>query len=249
MGDGKCWDLSRRYSEFYEFYIAMLNTFPETAHNSQSLPCPPRRVKRDGRTVFEGLRHALDEYIQRTMIMPRRISASMLVRNFFNAKLDQDVKTNRSGLRGEHRSRQSVLPIRQKGFSRERRTDPASSPMSEGSAIKQVSFPQSQKSNLQSASMPSNMTESRSGEEDGTIKVNVLFRDNIVFIRAPQDVSYSELKTLLISSLQVRDDILIQYKEEKINSFIDLENDNHLAVARQRNPELTLHVASNTGVG
>jgi len=74
------------------------------------------------------------------------------------------------------------------------------------------------------------------------MKVKVFFQDDIIALRLPQDVVFAALKEKLIERLKVNEDIVIQYKDEPTNSLIDLENDDNLDVALQRNPKLTLYV-------
>lgn len=106
MDNGEYWNLDRRYSELYEFYLAMSNTFPETATSRHTLPHPLTRTKGTDETMLEDIGHALDEYIRNIMTMPCDISASMLVRNFFEPKLGRDVKiANPVRLRGEYQLR------------------------------------------------------------------------------------------------------------------------------------------------
>ena len=74
------------------------------------------------------------------------------------------------------------------------------------------------------------------------MKVKVFFQDDIIAIRVPQDITYSALKEKLIERLKLQDEFTIQYKDEPTNTLIDLENDDNMDVALQRNPKLTLYV-------
>lgn len=106
-------------------------------------------------------------------------------------------------------------------------------------------FLHSQASNLTQASTSSSMKASNAG--GGGMKVKVFFQDDIIAIRVPQEISFEALKERLMERLKVNENILVQYKDEPTNSFIDLENDDNLDVALQRNPKLTLYVAFNVG--
>lgn len=79
------------------------------------------------------------------------------------------------------------------------------------------------------------------------MKVKVFFQDDIIALRVPQDIVFGALREKLIERLKVNEEIVIQYKDEPTNSFIDLENDDNLDVALQRNPKLTLYVNYATG--
>ena len=75
------------------------------------------------------------------------------------------------------------------------------------------------------------------------MKIKVFFQEDIIAIRVPVNISFAGLKQKLINRLRVNEDILIQYKDEQTNSYIDMENDSELEVALTRNPKLTLYVA------
>lgn len=100
-------------------------------------------------------------------------------------------------------------------------------------------FLHSQASNLTQASTSSSM---KAGNAGGAMKVKVFFQEDIVAIRVPQDIVFSALKERLMERLKLNENIVIQYKDEPTNSLIDLENDDNLDVALQRNPKLTLYV-------
>jgi len=74
------------------------------------------------------------------------------------------------------------------------------------------------------------------------MKVKVFFQEDIIAIRVPQDISFQALKDKLRDRLKVNEDIVIQYKDEPTNSYIDLLSDEQLDIALQRNPKLTLYV-------
>jgi bud emergence protein 1 len=79
------------------------------------------------------------------------------------------------------------------------------------------------------------------------MKVKVFFQDDIIALRLPQDVVFAALKEKLMERLKVRDDIVIQYKDEPTNTLLDLDNDDNLDVALQRNPKLALYVSYASG--
>ena len=87
----------------------------------------------------------------------------------------------------------------------------------------------------------------KAGNAGGAMKVKVFFQDDIIALRVPQDVVFTALKEKLVERLKVNEQIVIQYKDEPTNSLIDLENDDNLDVALQRNPKLTLFVNYATG--
>jgi len=82
----------------------------------------------------------------------------------------------------------------------------------------------------------------KAANTQGPMKVKVFFQEDIIAIRVPQDIVFVALKERLMERLKLNEDIAIQYKDEGTNSLIDLENDDNLDVALQRNPKLTLYV-------
>ena len=74
------------------------------------------------------------------------------------------------------------------------------------------------------------------------MKVKVFFQEDIIAIRVPQDISFQSLKEKLCDRLKIDEDIVVQYKDEPTNGYVDLNNDGDLNTALQRNPKLTLYV-------
>ncbi|KAI9865173.1 MAG: bud emergence protein 1 [Trichoglossum hirsutum] len=86
MEDGRHWELSRFYQDFYDFQIALLTEFPEDAGNAgkpRTLPFMPGPVTIVTDTISNGRRQNLDEYIKKLLAMPPKISRCHLVRQLF----------------------------------------------------------------------------------------------------------------------------------------------------------------------
>lgn len=267
MEDGRWWELSRYYADFYDFQIALLEMFPEEAGNKgkpRTLPFMPGPVAHVTDAISNGRRQNLDEYMKKIVGMPPHISKSMLVRNLFKPKPGQDFEIDPNALGEDYRlsagSQQSMQPVSRVSSNQ----IPAGSayggmpppsgrmsqqqrqmPMSAGGGMERPPFLHSQASNLTQASTSSSMKANNAG--GGGMKVKVFFQDDIIAIRVPQEISFEALKERLMERLKVNENILVQYKDEPTNSFIDLENDDNLDVALQRNPKLTLYVAFNVG--
>lgn len=264
MEDGRWWELSRYYADFYDFQIALLEMFPEEAGNRgkpRSLPFMPGPVAHVTDAISNGRRQNLDEYIKKVVGMPPHISKSMLVRNLFKPKPGQDFEIDPNALGEDYRlsggSQQSMQPVSRVssnqigpgsaygGMSSGRTSQQQRQmAMSAGGGMERPPFLHSQASNLTQASTSSSMKANNTG---GGMKVKVFFQDDIIAIRVPQEISFGALKERLMERLKVNENILVQYKDEATNSFIDLENDDNLDVALQRNPKLTLYVAFNVG--
>ncbi|KAL6244561.1 bud emergence protein 1 [Rhinocladiella similis] len=264
MEDGRWWELSRYYADFYDFQIALLEMFPEEAGNKgkpRTLPFMPGPVAHVTDAISNGRRQNLDEYIKKIVAMPSHISKSMLVRNLFKPRPGQDFEIDPSALGEDYRlsegSQQSTqqltrvstgqqpagtgyggMAMPNSSRSSQQRPPP---PMTAGPgmALAGPPFLHSQASNLTQASTSSSM---RAGNANGPMKVKVFFQDDIIAIRVPQDIAFSALKERLMERLKLDDDIVVHYKDELSNSMLELENDDHLDEALQRNPKLTLHV-------
>lgn len=260
MEDGRWWELSRYYADFYDFQIALLEMFPEEAGNKgkpRTLPFMPGPVAHVTDAISNGRRQNLDEYIKQIVAMPPHISKSMLVRNLFKPKPGQDFEIDPSALGEDYRlsagSQQSMQAVSRIGSNQQgmgagyggmpppggRMSQQSRIPMSAGGGMDRPPYLHSQNSNLTQTSTSSSITGSTPA---AAIKVKVFFQDDIIAIRVPQDISFSALKARLMERLKLNEDIAIQYRDEPTNSMLDLENDDNLDVALQRNPKLTLQV-------
>jgi bud emergence protein 1 len=74
------------------------------------------------------------------------------------------------------------------------------------------------------------------------MKVKVFFQDDIIAIRVPSDVNFQQLQDKLRERLKVSDEMVVQYRDEPSNGFVDMLSDNDLDLALQRNSKLTLRV-------
>ncbi|EQL36359.1 bud emergence protein 1, variant 2 [Blastomyces dermatitidis ATCC 26199] len=86
MEDGRYWELSRYYHDFYDFQIALLREFEEEAGNKgkpRTLPFMPGPVTHVTEKISSGRRQNLDEYIKKLLSMPPHISRCQLVRQLF----------------------------------------------------------------------------------------------------------------------------------------------------------------------
>ncbi|OAX77141.1 hypothetical protein ACJ72_08564, partial [Emergomyces africanus] len=86
MEDGRHWELSRYYHDFYDFQISLLRQFEEEAGNRgkpRTLPFMPGPVTHVTDAISNGRRQNLDEYIKKLLSMPPHISRCQLVRQLF----------------------------------------------------------------------------------------------------------------------------------------------------------------------
>jgi bud emergence protein 1 len=263
MEDGRHWELSRYYADFYDFQIALLENFPEEAGNkgkSRTLPFMPGPVAHVTDAISNGRRQNLDEYIRNILSMPPHISKCMLVRKLFAPRhgdfeidpnaIGEDYRLSGTSQQSASRdlsnqgSRQSSNS--QQGYtsasaaiSRAAR-DPRSQPPMSASAASGFAGPHL---HTQASTLTQGSTASSAKASGGAMKIKVHLSGEIVAIRVPQDISYDALKAKIRDRLGVNDDILIQYHDGSTDSRVDLVGDEDLDAAIQRNPtKLALYV-------
>ena len=266
MEDGRWFELSRYYADFYDFQIALLESFPEEAGNKgkpRTLPFMPGPVAHVTDAISNGRRQNLDEYIQKIIGMPPHISKSLLVRNLFKPKPNQDFEIDPNALGEDYRlsgaSQQSLQRVQTN------QSGQSTGPTVPGAGYGGMPPPSGPRGSAQQARGPppgmaqlngapylhtqaSTLTQNSGSSQrvgnnpGGAMKIKVFFQDDTIVIRVPQDITFTALKDKLIERLKVNEDIVVQYKDEPTNSYVDMENDDNLDVALQRNPKLTLYV-------
>ena len=86
LEDGRHWELSRFYQNFYDFQIALLQEFPKEAGQdggTRILPYMPGPVTYVTDAISNGRRQSLDEYVKKLLTLPPYISKCHLVRQLF----------------------------------------------------------------------------------------------------------------------------------------------------------------------
>lgn len=90
MEDGRHYELSRYYEDFYDFQIALLTEFPAEAGNTgtqkRTLPYMPGPVNYVTDAITEGRLHNLDAYVKNLLAQPAYISKCSLVKQFFTPR-------------------------------------------------------------------------------------------------------------------------------------------------------------------
>ena len=269
MEDGRHWELSRYYNDFYDFQIKLLEGFPEEAGNrgkARTLPFMPGPVAHVTDAISNGRRQNLDEYIRKILSMAPHISKCSLLRQFFSPR-QGDFEIDPNAIGEEYRlssaSQQSLSQTQSNQASRQSLTSPTGGQAYGGmpppgarpshqrgqpsmSATGGVPGPNGTAPFLHTQASTLTQTSASSSVNattGGAMKIKVFFQEDIIAIRVPISISFAALKQKLIDRLRVNEDVVIQYKDEQSNSYIDMENDDHLEVALTRNPKLTLYVA------
>lgn len=244
MEDGRCWELSRYYHDFYDFQIALLTQFEEEAGNRgrpRTLPFIPGPVTHVTDAISNGRRQNLDEYIKKLLSMPPHISRCALVRQLF-APRHGDYEIDPSAFGEDARySDNSHSSAHERSPSRQ----------SEGPPQTHQEHPMHQRGQSSQSHVngkppamnrqPSSITQV-STSSGGAMKVKVFFQDDLIAIRVPSDISLQQLKDKLVDRLKIHEEIALQYKDEPSGSYVDLMSDQDLDRAIQRNSKLTLYV-------
>jgi bud emergence protein 1 len=260
MEDGRHWELSRYYADFYDFQIALLEHFPEEAGNKgkpRTLPFMPGPVAHVTDAISNGRRQSLDEYIRKILSMPPHISKSQLVRQLF-APRPGDFEIDPNALGDDYRlsgaSQQSSQNEASYSASRQSSNSqvngaggyggmypPGHPSHQRGPPVPQMGGPflRNEASTLTQASATSS---NKAANPGGAMKVKVFFQEDIIAIRVPSDIAFQPLKDKLRDRLKINEDIAIQYRDEPTNTLQDLDDDNDLETALQQNPKLTLTV-------
>ncbi|KAL2832436.1 hypothetical protein BDW59DRAFT_104969 [Aspergillus cavernicola] len=249
MDDGRCWELSRYYHDFYDFQITLLTQFEEEAGNRgkpRSLPFMPGPVTHVTDAISNGRRQNLDEYIKKLLSMPSHIARCTLVRQLF-APRPGDFEIDPSAFGedarfsgGSHHSGHEIDPSASRQSSQPQMNGP-----SERSSQHQRSQPSGSHLNGNPPPMirqQSSLTQVSTTSSTPALKVKVFFQDDLIAIRVPGDINVQQLKEKLMDRLKINDEIVLQYKDEPSGTFVDLISDSDLDTAIQRNSKLTLYV-------
>lgn len=102
LDDGRCWELSRYYQDFYDFQIALLAEFPAEAGNTgaqkRTLPYMPGPVSYVTDAITEGRLYNLDAYVKNLLNQPPHIARCDLVKLFFAPREgDYEIEANVNG--------------------------------------------------------------------------------------------------------------------------------------------------------
>ncbi|KAJ5675721.1 hypothetical protein N7462_008618, partial [Penicillium macrosclerotiorum] len=233
MEDGRCWELSRYYHDFYDFQIALLAQFEDEAGHRgrpRTLPFMPGPVTHVTDAISNGRRQNLDEYIKKLLSMPPYIARCQLVRQLFaprqgDFEIDPNAFGEEARYSGESHHSSSGM-------------DPSRSVSQQSSQV-----PLNAPSERASQQQPSSLTQVSSASNSSAMKVKVFFQDDLIAIRIPNGVSMQHLKDKLSDRLKIQEDIIVQYRDEATGTYVDLISDNDLENAMQRNVKLTLFVS------
>ncbi|KAH6685953.1 scd2/ral3 [Plectosphaerella plurivora] len=255
LEDGRHWELSRYYEDFYDFQIALLTEFPAEAGNTgeqkRTLPYMPGPVNYVNEVITEGRLHNLDAYVKNLLSQPPYIARCMLVKQFF-APREGDYEMDPNALGDEYRLSGGSQPS-----STESPADGASRQSSKnnlnGSGYSGLSAaPQRTGTNgggvprqTSTLSQPSQTSLSPGiNQIVSAMKVKLCFNGDLIAIRVPTDIQYQQLHDKIRDRLKIlgNENVELFYKDERTGDKPSLMSDNDLDIALQRNEKLLLYV-------
>lgn len=236
------------------------------------LPYMPGPVTYVTDTISAARRQSLDDYIKKLLSMAPYIAKSRLVKQLFAPRPgDVDTTQYRSSQQSFNDNRQSTGSQQSSDSSREpsRQSSQANLNGIGGSGYPGLSAPpprtsigrlngisQAQQVHIRSASdlqpprmlrqdssMSAQTQGSNSSQPGALMKIKITYRDDLIAIRLPKDVTFIQLQDKLQERLgtQLSE---IQYKDEPSGQFLNILNDQDLSVAQSRNNKLWLYAYS-----
>ncbi|KAI5463521.1 MAP kinase activator [Mariannaea sp. PMI_226] len=263
LEDGRHWELSRYYEDFYDFQIALLTEFPAEAGNTgtqkRSLPYMPGPVNYVTDAITEGRLHNLDAYVKNLLNQPHYISRCNLVRQFF-APREGDYDIDPSAGSEEYRLSQGSQPSSTDspadGASRQSSRNnlngggysglsAAPAPARQNGGQPTMSRQTSSLSQPSQTSLtPSLQQQQHPQQPASAMKIKMYHNGDLIAMRVPTDITFQQLHDKIQDRLKVPDGDQLQlfYKDEQTGDKPSLMNDNDLDIAIQRNEKLLLYV-------
>lgn len=254
LEDGRHWELSRYYEDFYDFQIALLTEFPAEAGNAggqkRTLPYMPGPVSYVTDAITEGRLHNLDAYVKNLLNQPPYISRCNLVKQFF-APREGDYEVDPNETEEEYRLSQ--------GSQHSSGESPANGDSGQssqnninGSGNGGLSATPRQMSNSQQGSgsqwsgpQGQQGQQGQTSQQPGAImKVKMYYNGDLIAIRVAADVDFPQLCDKIRDRLKISADEQLQlfYKDEPTGNKPNLMSNNDLDYALQRNEKLVLYV-------
>ncbi|KAK9435411.1 MAP kinase activator [Metarhizium brunneum] len=233
LEDGRHWELSRYYEDFYDFQIALLNQFPaEAGHdgtNKRTLPYMPGPVSYVTDAITEARLHNLDAYVKNLLDQPDRVSKCDLVKKFF-APREGDYEIAPNSADEDMRLSQGSQPSAE-GFG-----NGGSRTNLNGNAYAVLPATSRQLSNSQQGT--SNQP------QQAVMKVKMYYNGDLIAIRVPSEVDYQQLCDKIRDRLKLSPDNQLQlfYKDEPTGNKPNLMSDSDLNFALERHEKLVLYV-------
>ncbi|KAE8451652.1 hypothetical protein EG329_003109 [Mollisiaceae sp. DMI_Dod_QoI] len=260
LEDGRHWELSRYYEDFYDFQIALLTEFPAEAGNTgtqkRTLPYMPGPVNYVTDAITEGRQHNLDAYVKNLLTQPPYISRCTLVKQFF-APREGDYEIDPNAVNEEYRlsgaSQQSSTDSPTNGASRQSSRGNLNGGGYSGlSAAPARTSPGLRANGQQPTRQTSSLSQSTNsaspgptgGQQPSAIKIKIKKGDETIAIRVPTEIQYQQLYEKIRERLRIPDneEMALSYNDEPSGTRPSLLSNNDLDIALQRNDKLMLYV-------
>ncbi|KAH7134364.1 hypothetical protein EDB81DRAFT_96865 [Dactylonectria macrodidyma] len=252
LDDGRHWELSRYYEDFYDFQIALLTEFPAEAGNTgtqkRSLPYMPGPVNYVTDAITEGRLHNLDAYVKNLLNQPHYIARCNLVRQFF-APREGDYEIDQNGNGDEYRLSQGsqISSTDSPGGSRNNLNGGSYSGLSAAPSYQNGNPGMPRQTSSLSQPSQSSLTPSMQQhpqQSQSAMKIKMYYNGDLIAIRVPTDIQFQQLYDKIQDRLKVPDGDQLQlfYKDEPTGDKPGLLSDNDLDYALQRNEKLLLYV-------
>lgn len=253
LEDGRHWELSRYYEDFYDFQIALLTEFPAEAGNTgtqkRTLPYMPGPVNYVTDAITEGRLHNLDAYVKNLLNQPPYISRCNLVKQFF-APREGDYEIDPNTVEEEYRlsggSQQSSQDTPPDAMSQQPSKNSLNGNGYGGlSAAPAQRAPNGDNRQVSSVSQPSQNSMSPGlNQQAAAMKIKLSFNGDLIAIRVPTDIQFQDLYDKIRDRLKIPagDSIDIFYKDERTGDKPSMISNNDLDTALERNEKLLLYV-------
>ncbi|KAI0397776.1 hypothetical protein F5Y17DRAFT_291397 [Xylariaceae sp. FL0594] len=252
LEDGRQWELSRYYEDFYDFQIALLTEFPAEAGNAntgqkRTLPYMPGPVNYVTDAITEGRLHNLDQYVKNLLGQPAYISRCNLVKQFFAPREgDYEVEPNSAG--DEYRlsgGSRSSIDSPKDGNSHQSSRNNLNGPGYLPSGSRVQNGQQQMSRQASSLSQPSQTSLSHGiNQGPAAFKVKLHFNDDTFLIRVPGDTNFQQLYEKIRERTKVTSGEQIQlfYRDEASGDKLNLMSNNDLNYALDHNEKLVIFV-------
>ena len=250
LEDGRQYELSRYYEDFYDFQIALLTEFPAEAGNTgtqkRTLPYMPGPVSFVTDAITEGRQHNLDAYVKNLLTQPPYISRCTLLKQFF-APREGDYEVPDGG-NEEYRlsggSGQSSNDSPANGASRQ-----SSRGNLNGGGYGGLSAAPHQRSQPSLSQQPVNgsFDPNMNNGQPAAMKIKIYFGDDLIAIRVPTDIQFEQLYEKIRERLKIPqgEEIALYYKDEPSGEKPNLISNNDLDFALKRNEKLIIFAEYN----
>ncbi|EFX05324.1 protein kinase activator [Grosmannia clavigera kw1407] len=245
LEDGRQWELSRYYEDFYDFQIALLTEFPTEAGNTgnkkRTLPYMPGPVNYVTDAITEGRLHNLDAYVKNLLAQPPYIARCDLVKQFFSPRQgDYEIEMELDEEQVSPRSQPHPGDI-----SFDRPPSQLDSGYSTGASAGRAQQP-SMARQPSSLSQPSQSSLSPGVNQQPVqaMKVKLSYDNDLVAIRVPLDIPFRDLYDKIRDRLKISaaDQMQLFYKDDATGDRPSMLSDNDLDTALQRNEKLTIYI-------